>query len=1010
MCISILLAVMPFTLIAQRNPDELLKKCPVNTINYEQGLLNNEVSAVITDSLGFTWVSTIIGLQRYNGYTLERINPVIGKDTTRIKTPVYFFNLQNGCLWISCKKGVLEYDPRTNAFKKIISYSSSADEYYALMPVKQTREGIWCVERNKGLTLYNQNGKLLSVDHSIPLNDVNQLFTRFNGVEASNSNFIFVRDASGRRLLEFNTTERRLVAIRDVPGIVQDICCDENSIYVNTAEGIAHFSIAGWKLLNQCSFKDINDGPQVFSHSLLVNNQTLLVSVNGYLLEYTVGLKRTRMFARVDGSPVLPTGDIYGIYCDKFERIWLVTNDDVKRIQNRDIPFAYLRYPAGTNNFVRSLYFDEHTKQLLAGCFSGGLQLYDSLSNPVWKSPLISNEVKDVLSIDKLTTDNYLVITWQKGWYLLNLPGRKLTRLTFPHGIRRELLLNNTFANNLQRINDSTLIVACAATVVKCVFNGTKIKTVSQLLPVKAGGTEISSFVYSADGTLWTGCVNGTILKRHGNGSADIFHLPDAFLIRSMTEDAEGHIWIGSNSGLYVYSSEAKLLGSFFKTNGLLNDCIYSLMPLKTGAAVFAGNNMGLAYVALNGSVKNYTKELGLQDNEFNTDAACRTADGKFYFGGISGISAFYPASLTELMNKPVLNVTRLVVNDSSYNSSAGIWKGDTIDLKYDQNHLQFDFAAMGLLSADKYLYRYRIASFEKKWQSTYQPTDIRYTLAPGTYRMEVSCSNALSGQGLNKILTIIIHPPWWLTWWFLSIVAIPAVAAVIWTVSFYNKRKFNRELQELMIKQTIQTERERISRDLHDNLGAQANAIFYGTEQLKKKNGHEQSLVDDLHDTAGDMLTVLRETLWAMRITQVEAAELWLRILNFAKKMGPYYSRLKIEINGVPPKLSINATMALNLVLIVQEAITNAIRHADASTITISSYTGENLWQIEIADNGKGFDPESADKKKESYGIENMKERANQSGIAFRINTLPRHGTKVFLEIGLNSMESRLN
>ena len=125
---------------------------------------------------------------------------------------------------------------------------------------------------------------------------------------------------------------------------------------------------------------------------------------------------------------------------------------------------------------------------------------------------------------------------------------------------------------------------------------------------------------------------------------------------------------------------------------------------------------------------------------------------------------------------------------------------------------------------------------------------------------------------------------------------------------------------------------------------------------------------------------------------------------------MGPYYSSIKIEVIGEPPKLSLNASMALNLVLIVQEAINNAIRHADASVITVYSYTSENLWQIEIADNGIGFDLKLADEKLESYGIENMKERANQSGIAFRINTLPRHGTKVFLEIGLNNMEQHLN
>lgn len=1007
---SSLLCAVPFGMFAQTGGSELFKKCPVNTINYEQGLLNNEVVNVVTDSLGFTWVSTILGLQRYNGYTLEHINPVIGNDTIKIKTAVNFFTLKNQHLWISCKQGVIQYDPRSNSFKKIITVNAAPNDFYAIIPVRETPQGVWCVERGRGLALYTITGKLISVDHSISAAEVQKMFGRYAWIATSNKDFIFILDSRRENILEFSISERRLIATRKIGSSVLDIGCSENSVYVSTTAGVARFEIAGWKVLNTCAFKSNTAIALTFSHLCVVNNQRVLVSVNGDLFEYRADLTHRKTFTKIDGTPILLAGNIEQIYYDKFERIWVITNDDLKRIQDRDIPFAYLRYPTAANNFVRALYFDERNKQLLAGCFNGGLLLFDSLSNPVWKSPLVTDQVKDVLSIEKLDKDYYMVVTWQKGWYLLNLPGRRLTKMLLPATSAHETLFNNSFSSNLQRVNDTTLLVGCMANVYKCIINGTKIKAIYPMIPFVIDGTSVSSFVYSASsGTLWVGCLNGTIFTKDKQGVINTMHLPEAVLIRSMAEDANKNIWVGSNSGLYVYNPDARLIAGFFKTTGLLNDCIYSLLPLKTGSAVFAGSNLGLAFIGLNGAIKNYTKDLGLQDNEFNTDAVCRTSDGKFYFGGISGISAFYPSSLTELMNKPILNVTRLIVNDSSYNSSAGIWRGDTIDLKYDQNHLQFDFAAMGLLSADKYLYKYRIASFEKKWQSTYQPTGIRYTLSPGKYRMEVSCSNALSGQALNKYITIIIHSPWWLTWWFLLIVSAIGVAIVIRTVSFYNKRKFSKELQELMIRQTIQIERERISRDLHDNLGAQANAIFYGTEQLKKRNGNEQSLVDDLHDTAGDMLTVLRETLWAMRITQVEAAELWLRILNFAKKMGPYYSNLKIEINGAPPKVSINASMALNLVLIVQEAITNAIRHAEPAVITISSFIGPHSWQIEIADDGKGFDPESPDKKRESYGIENMKERANQSGIGFRINSLPGHGTKVFLDIEVTKMESQI-
>src|SRR5664279_1230659 len=75
------------------------RRCSVKTLNFESGLLNNGTTDIITDKLGFTWVSTKTGLQRYNGYSLQTILPVAGKDTFQISSPVYFFELKNGSIW-----------------------------------------------------------------------------------------------------------------------------------------------------------------------------------------------------------------------------------------------------------------------------------------------------------------------------------------------------------------------------------------------------------------------------------------------------------------------------------------------------------------------------------------------------------------------------------------------------------------------------------------------------------------------------------------------------------------------------------------------------------------------------------------------------------------------------------------------------------------------------------------------------------------------------------------------
>src|SRR5450432_2513835 len=92
-----------FSSSGQTNVTEHFKRCSVKTINYEQGLLNNGTTNIITDALGFTWVSTKTGMQRYNGNILETINPVVNKEQININGPVYFFGRENGLIWISYK-------------------------------------------------------------------------------------------------------------------------------------------------------------------------------------------------------------------------------------------------------------------------------------------------------------------------------------------------------------------------------------------------------------------------------------------------------------------------------------------------------------------------------------------------------------------------------------------------------------------------------------------------------------------------------------------------------------------------------------------------------------------------------------------------------------------------------------------------------------------------------------------------------------------------------------------
>lgn len=202
----------------------------------------------------------------------------------------------------------------------------------------------------------------------------------------------------------------------------------------------------------------------------------------------------------------------------------------------------------------------------------------------------------------------------------------------------------------------------------------------------------------------------------------------------------------------------------------------------------------------------------------------------------------------------------------------------------------------------------------------------------------------------------------------------------------------------EQAVAEAEEAERKRIAADLHDNLGAQANAILYSAELLQQENTKE-ILVADLHHTATDMLTSLRETLWVLKNNEITASDIWIRIINFSKQINRHYPEIKIMTEGMAPSdLKLNSTRALNVVFIIQEAINNAVRHSSASLIRINSEFSAQQWRITISDDGKGFDLAAMNKKQESYGLSNMKERAATVSLDLSIHTEVNRGTNIEL------------
>ncbi len=203
-----------------------------------------------------------------------------------------------------------------------------------------------------------------------------------------------------------------------------------------------------------------------------------------------------------------------------------------------------------------------------------------------------------------------------------------------------------------------------------------------------------------------------------------------------------------------------------------------------------------------------------------------------------------------------------------------------------------------------------------------------------------------------------------------------------------------------LAVKDAEEKERKRIAADLHDNIGTHANAILYNTGLLQKSNNTDQDLVENLYDSATQMLNNLRETLWAMKTTDLSAAELWIRLIGYIKKMGKYYTHIQFAAEGNAPELMLKSIKALHIIMVIQEAIQNAIKHGQANIIRIHSIHTLQYWTLKVTDDGKGFDTTDAAIQKESYGLHNMQERAKANNMSLQVITESGKGTSIQLTI----------
>ena len=380
-----------------------------------------------------------------------------------------------------------------------------------------------------------------------------------------------------------------------------------------------------------------------------------------------------------------------------------------------------------------------------------------------------------------------------------------------------------------------------------------------------------------------------------------------------------------------------------------------------------------------------------MQSNEFNTNCVFKRNDSTLFFGGVKGINYFKPNQLKKNTFIPPLKITQIKIIDSLYNPNQR-----QLRLNYEQNFIEFEFAALNFSNTQKNQYQYQLLGVDKTWVNAGNKTFANYTkLAPGKYTFLLRGSNSDDVWNPNPASVFIeIVPPLWGYWWFAP--AIWLLLFLLCGMGYYFYLSY-----ELRNKHKVQNIRNQIAADLHDEVGSTLNSIAISSNfiqgKLKNISPQIRQTLQQIKIDADETVVNIRDTVWALNPDNDSLEKLVEKIRSFAfQLLTPLGVEVFFQNDILNNKANLSPEQRKNLFLITKEVINNIAKYAGASNVFILFDKNHETLIVEIKDNGRGFDNQII---YEGNGLKNIQKRANESKFDLKIDSKIGIGTTILLK-----------
>ncbi len=239
-----------------------------------------------------------------------------------------------------------------------------------------------------------------------------------------------------------------------------------------------------------------------------------------------------------------------------------------------------------------------------------------------------------------------------------------------------------------------------------------------------------------------------------------------------------------------------------------------------------------------------------------------------------------------------------------------------------------------------------------------------------------------------------------WETWWFRGLLVLGLFAAMLLSVRFAEKRKYQLQIQRAEQERALERERARIAQDLHDDLGSSLTRISLLGSLLRAEKDNPQQIeinAQKIAQSADQTVRALEEIVWAVRPGSDTLQSLVDYIAHFATELFEgNATRCRLDLPSDVPAQHLPPDVRHNIFLIVKEALTNVLKHARAGEVQLQLKVTRATLEILITDNGRGFDVNTAVSTGERNGLENLRRRAATVGGTLALTSEPGQGSRV--------------